>query len=234
VGLVRSEYNFLGRAAPPDEREQATFFRALAVALGERPLTIRLFDFGGDKGLPPYLGGAPTPLRGVALALAHPALLLTHLRALLRAAPARPLRLLLPLVTTVEEVRAVQSALAEARAALQGEGIPAAESVELGAMIETLAAVAQIAALAAAGVRFISLGSNDLTRALGVGRHDPALWRVLREATRAARAVALGVELCGELASDPLALPALLELGLDALSVNPLAIPRLRQAGGRG
>ena len=140
VGLLRTEFLFLGAAAMPDEDEQAAAYEAVAAALGGRPLTIRTLDAGADKPLPylplaaeanPFLG-----VRGLRLGLLHPDQLRCQFRALLRVAATRPLRVMLPMVSTVDEVRRARELLAEARASLEARGAAVPARLELGIMLE--------------------------------------------------------------------------------------------------
>ncbi len=244
VGLFRTEFLFLERAELPDEAEQLAHYRAVVEGVAPDGAVIRTIDVGGDK-LPagvhrrveanPALG-----LRGVRLCLADRALLRTQLRALLRAGVHGRLRLLLPLVTGVDEVLAVRAEIDEARAALEREGVPAAAQLELGVVVETPAAVA-VADLLAREADFFSIGTNDLVQyTVAVDRENehvaylydplhPAVLRqilaVVEQGHRAGRTVAM----CGEMAGDPLCSLVLVGLGLDELSMNAAAVPRVKR-----
>ncbi len=233
-GLLRTEFLFLERTSPPDENEQYAAYQAVATALAGRPLVLRLLDVGGDKPLQ-YL---PMPaednpafgLRGIRTGLARPDLLRTQLRAALRVEPRAALRILIPMVTDVGEVRAVRAMIEEIRAEL---GRPAPL---IGAMIETPAA-AVTAAVLVREVDFLSVGSNDLsqyTLAMDRGHADlagridalhPAVLGLIDQACRAAAAARKPVAVCGGMAGDPLAVPVLLGLGVSELSVVPARIP---------
>ncbi|HEX5004961.1 MAG TPA: phosphoenolpyruvate--protein phosphotransferase [Gemmatimonadales bacterium] len=243
VGLLRTEFLLTGRAVVPSELEQADYFRRVAQAFPGHPIVIRSFDLGGDK-FPaafeaphepnPFLGW-----RSIRVCLDHPEIFRPQLRAVLRAAVGRDLRLMLPLVTRVEEVRQVRTMVDEERAALLGEGQPAAERLSIGVMIETPAAVIMADRLAAVS-DFFSVGTNDLTQyTLVVDRgnarlvdrfrtEDPAILRQLRTVHAAATAVGIPVSVCGEMASDPLGAVLLMGLGFVELSVAPPALPLLK------
>lgn len=239
-GLLRTEFLFLDRATAPDEAEQRDIYRRIATALGDRPLIVRTLDIGGDKPVP-YL---PMPaeenpalgVRGVRLSLARPDLMRTQLRAILAAVPAVQCNIMLPMVVDLAELRAVRAVLDEARAAL---GI--ATPVPLGVMIETPAA-AMLADQLAREADFLSVGTNDLTQyALASDRGNagvsgkldalhPAVLRLIREVGRGATAHGRWAGVCGGLASDPLAAPILIGLGMTELSATPAAIPALKAA----
>ena len=212
VGLLRTEFLFLGRDTLPDEDEQASVYAEIANALGGRPLIVRTLDVGADKPLPalrrpaeanPFLG-----VRGIRLGLAEPELLETQLRAVLRVAADHPLKLMFPMVSTVDELRAALDLLERAG--------PRTAGLEVGVMIEVPAAALSAAALAPL-VDFFSVGTNDLAQytlaadrgndrvgALADALH-PAVLRLIAAAADAARAHARWIGVCGELASDPLA-----------------------------
>ena len=245
VGLLRTEFLFVDRATMPDEEEQYAAYRAIADVMGDRPLIIRTLDIGGDKPLPyldlppetnPFLG-----VRAIRLALRRPDLFQTQLRAILRAGVGRNVKIMFPMVATVEEVIQAREALEEAKSALAKAGIPHATEVEIGIMIETPAA-AVLADVLAPQVRFFSIGSNDLTQyVLACDRTNeqlsslyqplnPAVVRLLRDVIEAAHAAGIYVGLCGELAGEPKAIPLLfLGLGLDEFSMTPAAIPQAKQ-----
>jgi len=238
-GLLRSEFLFLERDAAPDEDEQAERYQEIATALAGRPLVIRTLDIGGDKPIP-YL---PLPaevnpalgLRGVRTSLWRPDLLRTQLRALLRIQPFGQCRILLPMITEIEEVRALRGILEEERQALSLTAVP-----QLGAMIETPAS-AVLADQIVREVDFLSIGTNDLTQyALAMDRGHaelaarldglhPAVLRLIAEASAAATRQQKPVAVCGGLASDPAAVAILIGLGVTELSVVPTMIPSLKQ-----
>jgi multiphosphoryl transfer protein len=237
-GLLCTEFLFLDRDSPPDESEQAAAYQGIAEALGARPLTIRTLDAGGDKPLP-YLPQPPETnpalgLRGVRTSLAEPALLATQLRAILAVRGAAPCRILLPMITDAAEVLAVRALLDEIRGA-PGRAAP----VELGVMIETPAA-ALLAERLAVVADFLSIGTNDLTQyTLAMDRGHPqlaprldalhpAVLRLIREVAAAGHARGRAVAVCGGLASEPLAAPLLVGLGVSELSAVGAVIPALK------
>jgi len=243
VGLLRTEFLLTGRAAVPTELEQADYFRRVAQAFPSMPVVIRTFDLGGDK-FPaafeapheanPFLGW-----RSIRVCLDHPEMFRPQLRAILRAAVGRDLRIMLPLITRVEEVLEVRRLLAEESAALAREGVLAAGKVPLGVMIETPAAVILADRLAAVS-DFFSVGTNDLTQyTLVVDRGNarlaerfttdhPAILRQLRTVRSAAVDAGIPVSICGEMASEPLSAVLLIGLGFVELSVAPPSLPLLK------
>jgi len=243
VGLLRTEFLLTGRAVVPTENEQADYFRRVAQAFPSQPVVIRTFDLGGDK-FPaafdapheanPFLGW-----RSIRVCLDHPEIFRPQLRAVLRAAVGRDLRIMLPLITRVDEVLEVRALLAEEGAALAAAGVPAAAKVPLGVMIETPAAVVLADRLAAVS-DFFSIGTNDLTQyTLVVDRGNarladrfttehPAILRQLRSVRAAAQDGGIPVSICGEMASDPLSAVLLIGLGFVELSVAPPSLPLLK------
>ena len=239
-GLLRSEFLFMNRAAPPSEDEQYAEYQAVADALEGRPFVLRSFDIGGDKPVP-YLAFPPEPnpalgLRGLRLALRRPDLLDAQLRAALRVKPAGRCKLLLPMVDSVTEVREVRAILNRLAEELGGLPIPS-----LGVMIETPAS-ALTADRLLEEADFLSIGTNDLTQyVLAIDREHgdlasqldglhPAILRLIAQTAEAAHAARKPVGLCGALGADPLATPLLLGLGIEELSVPAPAIPKLKAA----
>ncbi len=245
VGLLRTEFLFLGATALPDEEGQAACYEAVAAALGGRPLTVRTLDAGADKPLP-YLPLAPEAnpflgVRGLRLSLRHPEQLLSQFRALLRVAARRPLRVMVPMVGSVEELRRARELLAEARASLEVRGVALPAHLDFGMMLEVPSA-ALLADHLAPLVDFFSIGTNDLTQytmaaergnagvaALADPLH-PAVLRLIERTVVAAAAAGRPVAVCGEVAGDRLAVPLLLGLGVRQLSMSPALIPAAKQA----
>ena len=236
-GLLRTEFLFLDRAQAPDEDEQLAVYQAIATALDGRTLTIRTLDAGGDKPLA-YLPQAHEDnpalgMRGLRTSLARPELLDAQLRAIVRVAPPGQCRVLLPMVTELDEVRTVRKRLEAISAAL---AVPAPK---LGIMIETPAS-AVLADQLCAEVDFLSIGSNDLsqytlamdrlhpTLAARLDAVHPSVLRLIAGAAQAARARGIEVGVCGALASDAAAVPLLIGLGVRELSVVPAQIPRIK------
>ena len=237
VGLLRSELLFLDRDTAPDEREQADVYRAVAAALGrERRLVIRTLDVGGDKPLPylplppeqnPFLG-----LRGIRVSLERPDLLRSQLRAILKAATLSDIHVMFPMIATLDELRA-------ARRILDQEQRASGESVRVGVMIEVPSA-ALTAEHLAREVDFFSIGTNDLTQyTLAMDRGHPklapladalhpAVLRLISLTVEAAHRHGKWVGVCGGIAAEPLAVPVLLGIGVDELSVPVPAIAAVK------
>ncbi len=237
-GLLRTEFLFLDREAPPGEAEQAEAYRAIAKALAGKPLTVRTLDIGGDKPAP-YLPfpGEENPalgLRGVRVSLWRPDLLAVQLRAILRGVSAPQCRIMVPMVTSLAELRQVREMLDRTRAEL---GI--FDLVPLGVMVETPAA-AMTADLLAAEADFFSIGTNDLTQyclamdrgnsalAVNFDALHPAVLRLIAATTKGASPHGRPVGVCGGLASDVTAAPILVGLGVRALSATAAQIPALK------
>jgi len=242
VGLFRTEFLFMERGTMPDEDEQEAAYRRAAEALGGRPMVVRTLDVGADKPLPyiaqpaeanPFLG-----VRGLRLGLERPELLHAQLRAILRVAADHPVRVMFPMVATLEEVRSAREAV---RAAAAGLGRDVLEGFQVGIMIEVPAA-ALTASVLAPEVDFFSVGTNDLTQytlaadrgnehvaALSDALH-PAVLRLIGAACEAAERHGRWVGVCGELAGDPLAAPVLVGLGVHELSMSAPAIPAVKRA----
>lgn len=244
VGLFRTEFLFLDRAAAPDEEEQRAAYVAAAVAMPGLPVVVRTLDIGGDKPVP-YLGdfaaGEDNPflgLRGIRFCLARRELFLTQLRALLRAAAEHPLRVMFPMVAHPGELAAAKAMLDEARAALAAQDLPHGP-VEVGIMVEVPAAVALADQLARESA-FFSIGTNDLAQYIMAADRGnaavadlsdalhPAVLRMVRDTVVAGHAAGIPVAMCGELAGSAEAIPLLVGLGLDELSMNGPAIPRAK------
>jgi phosphotransferase system enzyme I (PtsI) len=236
VGLVRTEFLVTGRTSLPGEQEQTEYFRRVASAFPNHPVTIRTFDLGGDK-FPaafeaPVEGNPFLGWRSIRVCLDQPDLFRPQLRALLRAAVHPNVRVMLPLVTRVDEVTGTRELVSQEAAALAAAGIPAADSLQLGAMIETPAAVVLADRLAEV-CDFFSVGTNDLTQyTLAVDRgnarlfsrftpQDPAVVRQLASVLATSEIAGIDCGVCGEMASEPLTAVLLVGLGYSSLSVAP-------------
>jgi phosphotransferase system enzyme I (PtsI) len=243
VGLMRTEFLVVGRAAMPDEDEQYRAYRRVVEAFAGKPVVIRTFDIGGDK-LP--VGGYPTEAnpflgwRAIRMCIDRPDLFRVQLRALLRAAVHGDLRIMLPLVVTLDEVLAARALLAESAAELRARGVEHRSDVPLGIMIETPAA-AVAAHTFSDDVDFFSIGTNDLVQyTLAVDRGNanlaerftplhPAVLQLIRRTVDVATAADIDVAVCGEMASQPLMAFALIGLGVRQLSVAPRSVPLVKR-----
>ncbi|RYY47598.1 MAG: phosphoenolpyruvate--protein phosphotransferase [Sphingomonadales bacterium] len=232
-GLLRTEFLFMDRAEAPSEDEQFAAYQSIADAMAGRPVIVRLLDIGGDKPAP-YLpfaaeGNPMLGQRGIRVSLAHPELLDTQLRAILRVQPAGQCRIMVPMITGCDELRKVLAALARI-----GAG-----PVELGVMVETPAA-AITADTIATEADFLSIGTNDLTQytlamdrenpavAGGVDALHPAVLRMIARSCEGGARHGKTVGVCGGLASDPLGIPLLIGLGVTELSVVPAFVPEAK------
>ena len=242
VGLVRTEFLFEPGRAPPDEATQYEAYRRILEWAGARPVTIRTLDAGGDKPIPgvtfdgeanPFLG-----VRGLRLSLRRPDLFRTQLRALARAAVNGNLKVMLPMVTTPDELAEAREHLDAVMAELDSEGLPARRPA-LGIMVEVPAAALAIDRFDA---DFFSIGSNDLVQYVtacdrGAGELaaladplNPAVLELIRRTIDHGREDRRPVSLCGDMAADPRCVPALVECGLEEFSVAPSALGRLKAA----
>jgi multiphosphoryl transfer protein len=243
IGLVRTELLFLGRSSPPGLDEQRSLYRRIARAMAGRPVVFRTLDIGGDKPASYLPGeGEMNPalgVRGLRQSLAMPELFETQLRAFLEADPDLPLRMMLPMVATVEEVEAARRAVERAAAASRAAGNPVSSEVHLGIMVEIPSAAVMADAFAPV-VDFFSVGTNDLVQyTLAADRTNaalaematplqPAILRLIRSVTEAAAARDRPVAVCGEAAADPAAAALLVGLGVDELSVATTSLERVR------
>lgn len=244
IGLLRTEFLFLTRSTPPNEEDQRAALREIIETMGERPVLVRTLDVGGDKGLPyidlpkeanPFLG-----VRAIRLSRQREDLFITQLRSILRAGiPEAVLRIMFPMVANLDEVLWARDKLQQAHRELVSDGMLHRWPVEVGIMVETPAA-AVLAPRLAEAVDFFSIGTNDLTQyTLAAERGNPALsaladalhpavLNLIAQVANAAHAQKKWVGVCGELASETLAVPILVGLGIDELSVNPGAIPEVK------
>lgn len=239
VGLFRTEFLFLNRADPPDEETQFQVYRAVAAGLAPAAVVIRTMDLGGDK----FPGGAApveqNPFlgwRAIRISLSEPAQFRIQLRAILRASFHGKVKLMYPMISSLEELRAARVQLELCQEELRREGVPFDVDMEVGMMVEVPAA-ALIASDLAREVDFFSLGTNDLTQyTLAVDRLNqrvahlhapthPGVVRLIRMTVQAARERGIWVGVCGEAAGDPAVIPLLVGLGVDELSATPAVIP---------
>ncbi|WP_422508957.1 phosphoenolpyruvate--protein phosphotransferase [Stenotrophomonas sp. GZD-301] len=246
LGLYRTEFLFLQRNELPDEQEQFETYRDAALGMSGRPVTIRTLDLGADKadrtGL--TLSNEENPalgLRGVRLSLARPKVADTQLRAILRASAYGKLRILIPMVSTREEVLAVRRRLNKQAELLRAEGHEVAEHIPFGAMIEVPAAAIALESFIDL-VDFLSIGTNDLVQyLLAADRNNeavgelysplhPAVIRLLSHILHTGQAYDIPVAVCGEIAGDPRMTPLLLALGLTEFSLHPGTLLEVRRA----
>lgn len=245
VGLLRSEFLYLGREDLPGEEEQFQAYRRAVSLAGGRPVTIRTLDVGGDKALPALgLESEENPAlgcRGIRVCLDRPGVLRTQLRALYRASAYGRLQIMFPMVSSLEELRRARDAARQARLELEGEGVPFDPRVPLGMMVEVPAA-AVLAERFAREADFFSIGTNDLIQyTVAADRSNrkveglysachPAVVELTARTVRAAREAGIGCCLCGEAAGDLTLLPLLVGLGLDSLSVSVPGVPGVKRA----
>jgi len=245
IGLFRTEMLFLDRDALPSEEEQFALYRELVARVAPSPVVIRTLDVGGDKfmrALPglrgetnPYLG-----LRAVRLSLEHPDLFRAQLRAVIRAAAFGPAAILVPMISSLDEVRRVKELLRQAKEEVRAAQQPCGERVPLGVMIEIPSAALLVDAILREA-DFVSVGTNDLIQyTLAVDRSNervtslydplnPAVLHLLRRVADAAVAAGKEASLCGEMAGDPIYTELLVGLGFDKLSMSPHFIPEVKR-----
>lgn len=239
VGLFRTEFLFMGASELPSEEEQFRAYKAAAETMEGREVIIRTLDVGGDKDIPylglekednPFLG-----FRAVRYCLQNKDSYRVQLRALLRASAFGDIKIMVPLVTCVDEIRSVKALVKELMAELDAENIAYNKDIQVGAMIETPAA-SLIADLLAKEADFFSIGTNDLTQyTMAVDRgnakvaylyssYNPAVLRSMKNIIEAANAAGIMVGMCGEAAADPLLIPLLISFGLGEFSVSATSV----------
>jgi phosphoenolpyruvate-protein phosphotransferase (PTS system enzyme I) len=244
VGLLRTEFLYMDRPAMPIEEEQYQAYKAILEEFGDMPVVLRTLDIGGDKELTylkmepemnPFLG-----VRALRLCLTHPeAIFKPQLRAALRAGVGHNLKLMFPMVATLSEVREAKKWVNICRDELKNEGIPFAENIEVGIMVE-IPAAAVCADMLGREVDFFSIGTNDLSQYTmaadrgnpGVAHlsdaFQPAVLRLIRDVINASHKYGKWTGMCGELAGEPLAAPLLIGLGLDEFSMSPPMVPVIK------
>ena len=243
VGLYRTEFLYMGREDLPTEEEQFTSYKTVLERMEGKPVVVRTLDIGGDKELPylnlpkemnPFLG-----FRAIRLCLEMQDMFRTQLRALLRASVYGNLKIMFPMIATVDEFRQAKAILLEEKAKLQQEGVQVSEDIEVGMMVE-IPSSAVIADLFAKEVDFFSIGTNDLIQyTLAADRmnervsylyqpYNPAILRLVNMVIKAAHKEGKWVGMCGEMAGDEIAIPILLGLGLDEFSMSATSILKAR------
>lgn len=244
IGLLRTEFLFLNRPLPPDEQTQYEAYHAILEIMGSRPVVARTLDVGGDKEVP-FLNFGPEPnpflgYRAIRISLDHPGEFKTQLRALLRAGHGHDLRIMFPMISSTQEVLAAKSLLDEARQDLRLADEPFADKVQVGIMVE-VPSVVFLADRFARIVDFFSIGTNDLTQyTLAAERGNkrlsrlsdpchPAVLKEIQLTVAAAHNAGIWVGVCGEMAGDPQAIPILLGLGVNELSMSPRQVPAAKQ-----
>jgi len=244
VGLLRTEFLFLDRTEPPTEEEQYSVYRQILEVFGDRPVVARTLDIGGDKPasylhmneeLNPFLG-----VRGARLELQHEELMIPQLRALLRAGEGHNLKIMFPMISTIGEIRQANEYVRRVKGELEASGTPYARNAEIGIMVEVPSAAIN-ADILAKEVDFFSIGTNDLSQYTLAGDRtnphvahladsmDPSVLRLIGMVCKAAHEAGIWVGLCGELGGEVIAAPVLLGLGVDELSMNPRAIPFVKE-----
>ena len=243
VGLFRTEFMFLNRPGGPPEDEQAAEYRKVVAGVSPGPVIFRTVDIGGDK-VDASVEPEPNPFlgwRGIRASLGQEEMFKSQLRAILRASAEGPVGVMFPLISNVAEVRRAKVILARCREELEAEGVPVADRVEVGAMIE-IPSAALTADLIAPEVDFFSIGTNDLVQyTIAVDRVNdhvaylfqpshPAVLRLIKNVVDAGKMHGCWVGVCGEIASDLTMTPVLIGLGIEELSVGAALVPRVKSA----
>lgn len=245
IGLFRTEFLYMDRTYPPSEAEQYSVYREVAETFRDRPVIIRTLDIGGDKPMDylqipeednPFLG-----YRAIRICLNRKDVFITQLRAILRASAHGQVKVMFPMISSIEEIVESKAVLEQAKQQLRDENIAFDEQIQVGIMIEVPAAAAT-ADLLAEEVDFFSIGTNDLVQyTLAVDRmneqiahmydpYHPAVLRLIRNAVEGAKKCGISVGVCGEMAGDPRAVPLWIALGIDELSMSSRSIPRVKAA----
>ena len=244
VGLLRTEFVYLGRDSLPDEHQQVEIYRQILAGFGDQPVILRTLDIGGDKELPylqlakednPFLG-----VRAIRLSFQNLPVFKTQLRAALQAGAVGRLKVMFPMISSLQEIQKAKGILVDCQEELKAEGLPSAENLSLGIMIEIPSAALMVDQLVHE-VDFFSIGTNDLSQytyaadrvnkevAQLASGYQPAVLRLIARVIETAHKHQKWVGCCGELAGEPLAIPILIGLGIDELSMNPPAIPFAKQ-----
>ena len=243
IGLLRTEFLYLDRTTAPDEEEQLAAYNSVLDVMKTRPVVVRTLDVGGDKELPYLdLGRESNPFlgwRAIRMCLDRPDFFKVQLRALLRASPGHDLHIMFPMITILDEVRQAKTLLDEAGREVQAAGHSIAETIQVGIMVE-VPSVAILADLFASEIDFLSIGTNDLTQyTMAAERTNdrvahlsdachPAVLRQIQHVVVAGHQAGIWIGVCGELAGDPEAVPILLGLEVDELSISPASIPHIK------
>lgn len=244
IGLFRTEFLFMDRDSIPTEEEQFEAYKEVAETMKGKPVIIRTLDIGGDKALPylgleeeenPFLG-----FRAIRFCLQREDIYKAQLRALVRASAFGKIKIMIPLVTCVEELRQVKAMVADIMKELDAEGVPYNKNIEIGVMMETSAAC-MIADILAKEAAFFSIGTNDLTGyTMAVDRgnakvaylystYQPAVLRAIKRIIECGKKEGIMVGMCGEAAADPKLVPLLLAFGLDEFSVSATSVLKTRK-----
>lgn len=254
IGLFRSEYLFLGRNELPDEQEQYENYSSLIDVMGEKPITIRTLDVGGDKilnqearlnnsaikGLAEKEDNPALGLRAIRFSLASPDLFLTQIRAILRASTRGKIKIMLPLISNLNEIRTAKKYIETAKSQLRAKNIPFNEEIPLGIMIE-VPAVAYRPGDFLKEVDFASIGTNDLIQyTLAVDRgnvavaplydsYHPAILHLINNVAKSSKKLGVPVSICGEMGGDPELAPLFIGMGIKNLSMSAMQIPMVKE-----